>query len=753
MTPVVVSSVTPLMPCPMRVQYCPSSARVPRRTSRMTPYSSESASVASGTAPSASTRVPRWTSSVASPPSSRSMLGPTTLPSSSRNSNSRWVHHQYSGSVSPFQAKTGTPVGCSGVPSPTTIAAAAWSWVEKMLQLTQRTSAPSAFNVSIRTAVCTVMCSEPAMRAPASGCRSPYSSRSAMRPGISCSARVISLRPNPARDRSATLKSSAVRTRSGVVTVMSLRCRAVPMGWPASITVVSRMREERACRGFGGLVPSTRIRPVTGNPRAPGSRPGVSRLGDADDDLLVVGGVRLVLDLRSRAFEVFLPRAELAVVLPAGPVEELVEDDHRAGQQPRPDQGQHRDRRRVEVAVDVQEVHRPGMGLQESRQGVVEPADHQLSALDLGQPVDGEGALADVRPVVLGKALEGVEAVHLAPLAGIGDHREGPALEDPELEGHAALGGDVQRVHQRAHRVVELAGRGHQAMGEPGRAERGGALPGRQEVPARPELDLPDRTLELRHPTLDLRRGPLDHDPLDLRPDDALQALLQGSDDRSGAPSPHGSEHAAPPFLRHRIPLPRWWAARSPRRRPDRSVVRPYQVWNNLVHVSRPVSSGSRARYSSRTRSPSRVNRQRTASPRRANWSIWSRSKRRTRTPSCEGSVTTAVSNSATCHQCASALEIAAVPWFRCSSCCRIRLASTARIIDGVPAGATLGMPVRGTPGTVEAGWFVVSGYSDHSLRTAATVSAPPSSSTSGPRRESPPPPAAGAARPRPRGA
>ena len=49
------------------------------------------------------------------------------------------------------------------------MAAAAWSWVEKMLQLAQRTSAPSAVRVSISTAVCTVMWSEPMMRAPASG--------------------------------------------------------------------------------------------------------------------------------------------------------------------------------------------------------------------------------------------------------------------------------------------------------------------------------------------------------------------------------------------------------------------------------------------------------------------------------------------------------------------------------------------------------------------------------------------------------
>lgn len=116
--------------------------------------------------------------------------------------------HQYSSSVSPFQAKTGVPCGSSGVPcGPTTTAAAAWSWVEKMLQLAQRTSAPSATNVSISTAVCTVMCSEPEIRAPLSGWTSWYSRRSAIRPGISCSARRISLRPKSASERSATLKS------------------------------------------------------------------------------------------------------------------------------------------------------------------------------------------------------------------------------------------------------------------------------------------------------------------------------------------------------------------------------------------------------------------------------------------------------------------------------------------------------------------------------------------------------------------
>ena len=72
------------------------------------------------------------------------------------------MHCQYSSRVSPFQAKTGMPRGSSGVPSgPTATAAAAWSWVEKMLQLAQRTCAPSAVSVSISTAVCTVMCRLP----------------------------------------------------------------------------------------------------------------------------------------------------------------------------------------------------------------------------------------------------------------------------------------------------------------------------------------------------------------------------------------------------------------------------------------------------------------------------------------------------------------------------------------------------------------------------------------------------------------
>ena len=85
------------------------------------------------------------------------------------------------------------------------IAAAAWSWVEKMLQLAQRTSAPSATRVSISTAVWIVMCSEPVIRAPFSGCAAANSSRVCIRPGISTSASAISLRPKSARPMSATL--------------------------------------------------------------------------------------------------------------------------------------------------------------------------------------------------------------------------------------------------------------------------------------------------------------------------------------------------------------------------------------------------------------------------------------------------------------------------------------------------------------------------------------------------------------------
>ena len=145
-----------------------------------------------GTAPAFSNSTPLWTSSVASPPSSRIIVGPSWP-----GQVSAWsVHHQYSSSDSPFHAKTGTPLGASGVPvGPTATAAAAWSCVEKMLQLAQRTSAPRATSVSMSTAVWTVMCRLPVTRAPTSGRDAPNSARMAMRPGISCSARPDLLSP------------------------------------------------------------------------------------------------------------------------------------------------------------------------------------------------------------------------------------------------------------------------------------------------------------------------------------------------------------------------------------------------------------------------------------------------------------------------------------------------------------------------------------------------------------------------------
>src|SRR5438445_1561115 len=76
-----------------------------------------------------------------------------------------------------------------------------------MLHEAQRTSAPSAFSVSISTAVWIVMWSEPAMRAPLSGCLAAYSARIAISAGISDSAMAISFRPQSASDRSATRKS------------------------------------------------------------------------------------------------------------------------------------------------------------------------------------------------------------------------------------------------------------------------------------------------------------------------------------------------------------------------------------------------------------------------------------------------------------------------------------------------------------------------------------------------------------------
>src|ERR1035441_6517711 len=57
------------------------------------------------------------------------------------------------------------------------------------------------------TAVWMVMCKEPVMRAPRSGCCAANSCRMAIKPGISVSAMRISLRPQSARLKSLTKKS------------------------------------------------------------------------------------------------------------------------------------------------------------------------------------------------------------------------------------------------------------------------------------------------------------------------------------------------------------------------------------------------------------------------------------------------------------------------------------------------------------------------------------------------------------------
>ncbi len=155
---------------------------------------------------------PLWISRVASPPSSITSCGPSSPPLPSGKLSASLVHHQNSSSDSPFHAKTGTPAAA--------IAAAAWSWVEKMLQLAQRTFAPSATMVSISTAVWMVMCSDPITRTPASGLPAAYLLRIDISPGISCSAMSISRRPNSASPMSATLYSAApARTALSIVAV------------------------------------------------------------------------------------------------------------------------------------------------------------------------------------------------------------------------------------------------------------------------------------------------------------------------------------------------------------------------------------------------------------------------------------------------------------------------------------------------------------------------------------------------------
>merc|ERR1712176_1755665 len=158
-TPVVVSSLTPLHLAAMRVYFVLSTWMESLSTCKTHLNSALSVVVGSGRDPSfayfSSNSLPLWISNVASPPTSTSW----SQPSSPGTVIICSVHHQYSASVSPFHAKT------VDVPA-LAMAAAAWSWVLKILQEHQRTLAPSAASVSISTPVWIVMCSEPLMFIP-----------------------------------------------------------------------------------------------------------------------------------------------------------------------------------------------------------------------------------------------------------------------------------------------------------------------------------------------------------------------------------------------------------------------------------------------------------------------------------------------------------------------------------------------------------------------------------------------------------
>ncbi len=96
-----------------------------------------------------------------------------------------------------------------------------------MLQLLHCTSAPSWTNVSINTAVSIVMCRQPAIRAPESGLLAPYFVRSAIKPGISFSASMISRRPQSASEMSFTLYGSFLVTACAT-TISSQKYRHRP---------------------------------------------------------------------------------------------------------------------------------------------------------------------------------------------------------------------------------------------------------------------------------------------------------------------------------------------------------------------------------------------------------------------------------------------------------------------------------------------------------------------------------------------
>merc|ERR1719203_2447246 len=161
-TPVVVSSLTPWQAAAIRVYLVLSAGMESFNSCKMHLNSALSVLAGSGNDPSlayfSSSSLPLWMSKVASPPSSTSRSQPSAPGTVIICS----VHHQYSGRVSPFQANTVDVLAFA-------IAAAAWSWVLKMLQEHQRTFAPIAAKVSMSTPVWIVMWREPLMLRPLKG--------------------------------------------------------------------------------------------------------------------------------------------------------------------------------------------------------------------------------------------------------------------------------------------------------------------------------------------------------------------------------------------------------------------------------------------------------------------------------------------------------------------------------------------------------------------------------------------------------
>merc|ERR1719238_2696504 len=175
-TPVVVSSLTPLTTAAILVHFFGSTPMESLMVWRTHLNSGFVVLSGSGKEPSlanfSSNSLPLWISNVASPPSSTSWSQPSAPGTVIICS----VHHQYSLSVSPFHAKT------VAVPA-LAMAAAAWSWVLKMLHEHQRTLAPIAAKVSMSTPVWIVMCSDPLMFRPLNGLDDPNSLRQFINPG------------------------------------------------------------------------------------------------------------------------------------------------------------------------------------------------------------------------------------------------------------------------------------------------------------------------------------------------------------------------------------------------------------------------------------------------------------------------------------------------------------------------------------------------------------------------------------------